>query len=174
MEKRFNLIKKEYDNFDKNLLRRGQLPMWDTGVGFYSSAVLTEVFKLFKKVGLQNYRHFLDLGSGDGRVVLAASLFTRSTGVEIDPRLVVASQHMKQRLRLKANFIQKNFYDYHIGKHDIVFVNPDQPMQRGMENKLLDELKGHLIVYGPHFHPTLLRMKRRFNINGTYVGVYRV
>jgi|TARA_B100001971_G_C18143473_1_gene511685 hypothetical protein len=168
----FLAIKKEYEDFDKSLLKRGQLPMWDTGVGFYSPAILAEVFELFKKINLQNYKHFLDLGSGDGRVVLTASLFTKATGVEIEPTLISKSNHLRNRLDLKANFIRKNFYDYKISNHDIVFVNPDQPMHRGMENKLLNELRGHVIVHGPHFHPTLLRKQKDFEINSTYMAVY--
>lgn len=172
METKFLAIKKEYDNFDRNLLKEGKLPMWDTGAGFYSSAVLTEVFELFKKINLQDYRNFLDLGSGDGRVVLTASLFTKATGVEIDSGLVDSSLQIKRKLGLNAGFIQANFDDYRISGHDIVFVNPDRPMHRGMEKKFLDELKGKLIVYGPHFHPTLLKKHDDFNINGTYAAVY--
>lgn len=174
METKFLTIKKEYENFDRNLLKQGQLPLWDTGVGFYSAAILTETFELFKKINLQNYNHFLDLGSGDGRVVLTASLFTKATGIEIDPKLIAASLNIKQKLGLDAEFIQTNFYDYRISGHDIVFVNPDGPMHRGLENKFLNELRGKLIVYGHHFHPTLLRKHRDFNINGNYMAVYSI
>ena len=172
MESKFLAIKKEYENFDRSLLRQGKLPMWDTGAGFYSSVVLTEVFGLFKKINLQNYNNFLDLGSGDGRVVLTASLFTKATGIEIDPRLVDSALQIKRKLGLNAGFIQTNFYDYKISGHDIVFVNPDEPMHRGLEKKFLNELKGKLIVYGPHFHPTLLRKHNDFYINGNYSAVY--
>ena len=172
MENKFLHIKKEYDNFDNHLLKQGQLPMWDTGVGFYSPAVLTEVFDLFKKINLQNYRNFIDLGSGDGRITLTAALFTNASGIEIDPRLVSASVEMNRRLNLNAKFLQHNFLDYNISNHDIIFINPDQPMHRGLENKFLNELKGKLIVYNPHFHPTQLRKKQDFNLNGTFAALY--
>ena len=172
MDNKFLAIKKEYENFDKSLLEKGKLPMWDTGAGFYSSAVLTEVFDLFKRINLGSYSHFLDLGSGDGRVVLAASLFTKATGIEIDPKLIDSSLEIKRRLDLNAGFVNANFYDYKISEHDIVFVNPDAPMHRGLEKKFLDELSGKLVVYGPHFHPTMLKKHVDFDVNGTYAALY--
>lgn len=172
MKRKFLEIKKEYKNFETSLLKRGKLPMWDTGIGYYSSAELKEVFELFQKINLSRYKNFLDLGSGDGRVVLTASLFTNATGIEIDPGLFSKSLQMKEKLKLPASFINKNYFDYHIGKHDLVFLHPDQPLHRGIEKKLINELKGHLVVYGHHFHPTLLIKQKAFNINNNYIALY--
>ena len=78
MEDKFQEIKKEYDDFDKALMKQGRLPMKDTGIGFWNASPSSDVFELFKKLQLQNYKHLLDLGSGDGRVTLIASLFTKA------------------------------------------------------------------------------------------------
>ena len=173
MEKRFQLIKKEYDDFDRSLLREGRLPLKDTGIGFWNAAISQEVFELFNKLKLQKYSHFLDLGSGDGRVVMIASLFTNATGIEIDRELVNKSAELQRILDIKnVNFIHKNFMEHDISGHDVVFINPDRPMYRGLEDKLLNELKGQLIVYGHHFHPTLLQKKKEFHLDANYAALY--
>jgi hypothetical protein len=45
-------------------------------------------------------------------------------------------------------------------------------MHRGVENKLLNELNGKLILYGHHFHPEQLKKEKDFVINGTLITVY--
>ena|SRR3989338_2149482 len=173
MEDKFQEIKKEYDDFDKALMRHGRLPMKDTGIGFWNASPSKEIFELFKKIGLQNYKHFLDLGSGDGRIVLIASLFTKATGIELDQELINKAVEIKHRLKKdNAEFLHKNYFEHDISEHDIIFLAPDKPMYRGAEEKLLNELNGELIVFGHHFHPTMLRKKAEFDINGDYAAVY--
>ncbi len=173
MEKKFLEIKKEYDEFDKALMQQGRLPMKDTGIGFWNASPDKEVFELFKKIKLQNYKHFLDLGSGDGRVVLIASLFTKATGIELDQELINKAVEMQYKLNIKnVEFLHKNYFHHNISQHDIIFCAPDKPMYRGVEEKLLNELNGELIVFSPHFHPTMLRKKADFDINGNFVAIY--
>lgn len=60
----------------------------------------TDLKKLFKYLRLDKSNHFVDLGAGDGRVLVMASEFgARVNGVEINPFLVLIA---KWRLR-KAN-----------------------------------------------------------------------
>ena len=173
MEKRFLQIKREYDDFDRSLLQQGRLPMRDTGIGFWNASLSSEIFELFSKLKLQKYNHFLDLGSGDGRVVMIASLFTEATGIEIDRELLNKSLEMQRMLDLKnVRFVHKNFMEHNISEHDMVFISPDKPMYRGLEEKLLDELNGHLLVYGHHFHPTLLQKKKEFHLDTNYAALY--
>jgi hypothetical protein len=81
----FNQIKKEYDDFYRRLLRSGKLPMRSTEKGFWNASISDEVYETFKRIGLQKFKSFLDIGSGDGKVVLIASLFCRTAeGIEID------------------------------------------------------------------------------------------
>ena len=81
----FAQIKKEYDNFYRSLLRSGKLPMRSTSKGFWNAAISDEVYEAFKRIGLHKFKNFLDIGSGDGKVVLIASLFCENAeGIEID------------------------------------------------------------------------------------------
>lgn len=174
LTEKFNEIKNKYKEFERQLMQQGKLPMWDTGLGFWNGANCDEVFELFKKLNLYKYRHLIDLGSGDGRVVLIAGLFTKATGIEVDKKLVGKAEEIKSILGIKnADFINKNFFEHNISGHDIVFVNPDMPMHRGLENKLLKELKGKLIVYGHHFHPTLFIKENEIQNFDNFVAVYR-
>jgi len=173
MIEEFNSIKEEYKNFYSTFLKQGKLPMKDTGVGFWGAAPTDDVFEAFNKLKLDKFSNFLDLGSGDGKITLIASLFCKkATGVEYDPILVGKSVEMGEKLKLNAKFIHNDFHNYDISKHDVVFLNPDQPLHRGVEDKLLKELKGHLILFGNHFHPTNLKKKQSLMINGTLVTLY--
>jgi len=174
MNEEFDSIKKEYSEYYNSFFREGNLPLRDTGNGFWGPAVSDEIFEAFKKIKLHECSSFLDLGSGDGKVVLIASLFCRNAlGIERDKELILHSMRMKDKLkRNNAVFIDKDFFEHDLSKHDVVFIYPDRPISGNLEGKLLRELKGKLVVYGHHFHPKQLRRENNFTINGTYVGIY--
>ena len=173
-DKKFALIKKEYDDFYKGLLARGRLPMWSTEKGFWNASVSDEIYEAFKKLKLNKFRNFLDLGSGDGKVVLIASLFCRKTeGIEIDDFLHFKALEMKSKLgRKNALFHNKDFFEHDLSDYDAIFVAPDVPFERGIENKLANEMKGKLIHYGHHFQPKSMKKEDSFLVNGTLVSLY--
>lgn len=170
----FAQIKKEYDSFYRSLLLKGRLPMWSTAKGFWNAAIADEIYEAFKKINLSQFNNFLDVGSGDGKVVLIASLFCKSAeGVEIDNFLHNKAMQVQKKFGINnAIFHNKNFFEHDFSKYDILFLNPDAPLERGMENKLLKEMKGKLIHYGHHFHPRQLKKEESFLVNGTPVGLY--
>lgn len=174
MDLAFNKIKEEYDNFYRNLLRRGKLPLGDTGQGFWGIAISDEIFEAFKKLKLHNFKTFVDLGSGDGKVVLIASLFCkRAVGIEIDNGLHKKALEIQKKLAISnAIFFNNDFFSHSISEFDAVFTFPDQPMERGLEEKLLNELNGKLLHYGHHFHPKQLNKEQSFNVNGNMFTVY--
>ena len=80
---------------------------------------------------------------------------------------------MKIKLnRPNAIFLNNDFHDNNIDNFDVAFVYPDAPMYRGLEKKLLNELRGKLLHYGHHFHPENLRAVDKFTINGSLFTVY--
>ena len=170
---KFNQIREVYEQFTRDLLKRGQLPLKSTAKGFWNPAADEEVFAAFKQLGLEKYKRFLDIGSGDGRVVHIASLFTpKAQGVEIDESLHLVAEHMQRKLSSSAVFHCKDVFSHDLSSYDALFINPDTPMERGMEDKLLAEMNGHLIHYGHHFHPKFLEKKTAIDVNGTPVTVY--
>lgn len=170
----FLRIKKEYDNFYNALLKRGRLPMWSTQKGFWNSSISDEAYAAFKKINLGQFNDFLDIGSGDGKIVLIASLFCRNAeGVEIDPFLHNKALQMQMNFGIgNARFHNKDFFQHDFSKYDILFTSPDAPMERGLENKLLREMKGKLIHFGYHFKPKCLKIEDNFLVNGTLVTLY--
>lgn len=167
-----------YEDFNKFLMKKGRLPMGSTRVGFWGTSIIKEVFELFQRINLSEYEHVLDLGSGDGRVVMVASLFTRASGIEFDEYLHSVARYVRGQLSKiphtqQAKLINGNFYHYSLRDYDLLFVNPDQPLERGLEKKLIDELNGSIIVAGQHYHPKNLVEKQRFNIQGSKFVMYQ-
>lgn len=171
---KFKVIKQEYDNFYKSLLKKGSLPMRSTELGFWNAAISQEVYDAFKKLNLQKFNSFIDLGSGDGKITLIASLFCKQAeGIEIDDELFEKSLEFKNRLNIKnVVFHNNDFIDHPIKDYDVVFINPDKPMERGLEKKLLKELNGKLILYGHHFHPLQLKKEKSFLVDNNLVSLY--
>lgn len=170
----FSRLKKEYGDFYRNILRSGKLPMWSTEKGFWNAAVADEVYHAFKALRLEKFKNFLDIGSGDGKVVLIASLFClHAEGVEIDRLLHTKAVQMRMKLRIdNARFYNRDFFDHDFSRYDVLFLSPDAPLERGLEKKLLMEMRGKLIHYGYHFHPRLLKKEGSFLINGNLFSVY--
>ncbi|MEK6892421.1 MAG: class I SAM-dependent methyltransferase [Nanoarchaeota archaeon] len=170
----FKKIKEEYDDFYKALMERGKLPMWSTEKGFWNASIADEVFESFKKVKLNKFKNFLDIGSGDGKVVLIASLFCKNAeGIEIDDILHHKALEIQSKLKINnAAFHNKDFFEHDFSKYDVLFSAPDAPFERGLENKLLKEMNGKLIHYGHHFQPQNLKKEDSFTVNGTLVSLY--
>lgn len=180
MEGQFGQVKQEYDNFYRQLLTMGRLPMKDTGKGFWGVSLTDEVFEAFRKVRLERFRTFFDLGAGDGKVVMIASLFgPDAKGMELDDELVQHANRIKARLshipQLQHAAIEKGDYEEHdLSAYDFLFINPDRPFHRGLEQKLLREMKDEalLMVYGFEYQPNQMRKINSFTINGTHIGLF--
>ena len=170
----FHQINQEYNNFYRSLLKSGKLPMWSTSKGFWNAAISDEVYESSKRLKLNKFKNFLDIGSGDGKVVLIASLFCKNAeGIEIDNFLHDKAQQIKNKFDIKnAFFHNMDFFEHDFSKYDVLFLAPDAPLERGLENKLSKEMKGKLIHYGHHFQPRFLKKEDSFLINGNLISLY--
>ena len=172
--RKFKTIRGEYDNFYKSLLKEGKLPLRSTELGFWNAAISDEVYDAFKQLNLQKFNNFIDLGSGDGKITLIASLFCKNAeGIESDHELHEKALEIKEKLKIKnAVFHNNDFFNHSIKDYDVVFINPDRPMERGTEEKLLNELNGKLVVHGHHFHPKNLKEEKSLLVNNMLVKMY--
>lgn len=179
MEKLFLSIQQTYRQLYRELFQEGKFPFRETQDGYWGASVTDEVFELFQKINLGHYQTFLDLGSGDGKVVLLASLFgVKATGIETDPELFQTSLKIKTKLSHvpkinKTTFLNQNYFNHDFSQYDVLYIFSDRPFYRGLEDKLGKELKGILIVYGSHFLPLRLKKINSFVINGTVINVYQ-
>jgi len=105
------------------------------------------------------------LGSGDGKVVLIASLFgVKATGIEFDKDLIDVSVKIRDELNLSADFIQGDFLKQDLSRYDIIFINPDKGFKLKLENKLIKEMKStaKLFVYNNIFLPNILKKGKTY------------
>ncbi len=172
MNKKYSQIKDSYEEFSRELMRKGKLPLRDTGIGYWSIAVCDEMYDLFKKMQLEKYPNFIDLGSGDGRVALIASLFTRAEGIEYDKDLFNKSLEISNKHKLDVTFHNKDFLEHDLSPYSVIFIHPDQNISRKLEAKLLREMTGKLVVHGPMHHPAVLRKTEEHDVNGLLCSVW--
>ncbi|KAG8460689.1 hypothetical protein KFE25_011464 [Diacronema lutheri] len=92
--------------------------------------------------------HLVDLGSGDGTIVRAATRtggFGRATGYEINPFLVAASRVLSFG-RPAERFRCESMWDADLREVDVVVVYGLPPIMERMGAKLLGELPEHALV----------------------------
>jgi ribosomal protein L11 methylase PrmA len=85
-----------------------------------------------------------DLGSGDGRVVIAlAERGAEAHGFEIDPERVdlAKSNIRKSGLENKAFIHQANFWDVNLNQFDVITIYGITGIMERLEAKLLKELR---------------------------------
>jgi hypothetical protein len=171
-DKMFEEILDVYSEHEKELQQQGKNLYWDTDKGIFGTSRMRAVYEFFKKIKLEKYKNFLDLGSGDGRIVLIASLFTKATGIEFDLKLHRKAEEIKRRLGLDCTFIKGDYMQQDISQYDIIFINPDKGFIWGLDNKLSLELKGELYVYNEVFQPNALKKGKKFWAMGSPIVKY--
>ena len=163
LEERFRQIKEVYNIFYRGLLQQGKLNCRDTGIGFWGCSSPDAVFEFFKEIKLHQFRNFIDIGSGDGIVVLIAALFTDAAGVEFDKELHNKAIEMRDKLGIKAELMNCNISDISLAGYDLIYINPDKSFTSSrIEKKVLGEMKGILVVYNNIFRPNLLNRGKTF------------
>jgi 16S rRNA G1207 methylase RsmC len=174
-------IADEYRGLAGKLLQQG-IFLKDTTEGYFAGARIDDIHGIFEELNLGKYKNFLDLGSGDGRVVMMAAAYTEATGIELDKELHELALSMQQKLHTKhtqlkkTTFLQANFLrDINFGNFDVIFINPDQRFYE-LEKKLRKEMKPEalLIVYNAVFKPLNMTLKQKIGNNVSAGYVYTV
>ncbi len=113
--------------------------------------LITQVLKL-ARVGQS--KNFYELGSGDGRVVLAAAkLGAISYGIEQSWLRVWYSRHQARKLKLQnAHFYHGNIFDRNYYPADVVYIYLLNKAVNRLEKKLQKELKPGAIVITQTYH----------------------
>lgn len=130
------------------------------------------VNRVMEIADVKNGDIFYDLGSGDGRLVVAAALRgAQAYGVEIDTLRVWYSRFWISILRLgkNAKIIQKNIFDVDYSAANVVSLYLLQQTNEKIEEKLKRELKPGTRVVStaftfPDWEPADI------NLNGTIYG----
>jgi len=106
----------------------------------------------------KEFEKAVDLGSGDGRIILAlAKLRIEAHGYEINPFLVWWTKYRIKKLGAEryASVRLKNFWKVPLADFNIVFVYGMPHIMRDLEAKLQKELKpGSRVVSNYFLFPT--------------------
>ncbi len=145
-----------------------------TARGLWAPADCAEVGELFARLRLGGCRRFLDLGSGDGRVVMLASLFTRAEGVEIDRALCARARAISAALGLKrASFAEGDCRRVALAGYDFLFAYPDQPLA-WLAGRLPADCGGRLVVYGAKFAPPGMNRRATLRVGRSNCALWAV
>lgn len=110
----------------------------------------------------------LDLGAGDGRVVIAmAKLGADAYGYEIDPDLVEEGMRniKNEGLENKAFILNKDYWNENLSSFDIVTIYGMTSVMEKLEKKLRDELKSGAKVISNYFtFPTWPHVEKKDQI----------
>jgi len=114
------------------------------GLAPYVPTPKKKVKKMLELAGLKPGEKLVDLGLGDGRILIeAAKIGAEAVGYEIDPFLVWLSKKeiKKQGLENKIKIYRKNFWQADLKEADVVTFYGITGIMAKMERKLLKELK---------------------------------
>ena len=99
--------------------------------------------KIIKLANAKEGEKAVDLGSGDGRIVIElAKKGAEAHGFEINPILVLISRWKIRKLGLKNAFIHwKSFWGEDFGKYDLIILFQFSTVMKRLRDKLKKELK---------------------------------
>jgi SAM-dependent methyltransferase len=112
------------------------------------------VTRILDQVRIKKGDIFFDLGSGDGRLVIAAALKgAEAYGIEIDPIRVWYSRLWIYILRLskRAKILKKNIFDVDLSKADIITAYLLPETHKLLQSKLEKEAKNGTRIVGIAF-----------------------
>lgn len=127
-----------------------------------------DVLDMIKAAKIQKHQRLVDLGAGDGKLVIAfAKRGYRIDGVEINPRLVRrANKRIAQNsLEGKATVFQGNFWKFDVSNYDVVLLYAIPHIMGRLEKKLIAQLKPDAIIISNCFvFPNLKVLRKIGNI----------
>lgn len=116
----------------------------DTSSPFVTSPPIV-VERMLALAGVTAEDYVVDLGSGDGRIVIAAAKRhgARAMGVEYDPKLVALSRQnaIAQGVADRTRFIEGDLFQVDLSEATVVTVYLLPDVNRKLRDKLLAELK---------------------------------
>ncbi|MCR4263643.1 MAG: methyltransferase domain-containing protein [Candidatus Roizmanbacteria bacterium] len=110
----------------------------------------------------------IDLGSGDGRLVIAAAQKgAHAVGVELHAEMINVSRKKIQKLHLEdvAEIRKENMWKTDVSDYDVVFVYGVTYIMNRLEKKLLKELKkGTRVISNNYRFPHWSPVKEKDNV----------
>ena len=119
----------------------------------YAATRNVKVQKMIKLLDLKRGDRFADLGSGDGRFVIAAAKKgVEAHGYELNPILVLISRYKIKREKLSnAKIYRKSYWSVSLEKYNAISVFGIKHIMPFLEKKLKKELRTKSRVASNHF-----------------------
>jgi hypothetical protein len=165
---KFKIIETYFKELDEKTKQKHGKPFFDTTHGIWGATSMLDAFELFMKLSLDEKKGFVDLGSGDGRIVFIAGLFAEATGIEADPQLNATALQVKYDLmkRLpeleRCTLINADYTTVKLHTYEILFTFCDHAWSPNFEEKLQKECKGVLLSYNRIFLPQKLKKGKTY------------
>jgi cyclopropane fatty-acyl-phospholipid synthase-like methyltransferase len=119
-----------------------------------------------------------DLGSGDGRIVIAAAqrYGARAVGVELDPDLVRKSRERAKKAGVadKVTFVQGDLFKADVSQATVVTLYLSFSVNRRLESKLMNELPHGARVVSHRFTMADWPADQDVEVGGTHVLLWRI
>jgi precorrin-6B methylase 2 len=127
------------------------------------------------KIGKEDFH--IDLGSGDGRIVIAAAKRgARSMGIDINPtRIAEANENAKKAgVTDRVSFVQGNLFEQDISKADVLTMYLLQTVNIKLRPKILSDLRPGSRVVSHAFSMKEWESDERDNLNGRNIYLWIV
>ncbi len=121
---------------------------------FYAPTPMNKVQAMLELVKDKAVQRMADVGSGDGRILIAfAQKGVCADGYEINPLLVLRSQWkiVNASVSQKAKVLLKDFWSADFSDYDLITVYGIQRIMPKLKEKLECELKPGALVISNHF-----------------------
>ncbi len=127
----------------------------------YEGSGRKKVADIIKISKIKKGEKVVDLGSGDGRIVIAfAKQGITAHGYEINPLLVLISKFKTRRIK-NAKIYWKNFWKVDLGDYDIIVLFQYGTIMKKLEEKLKKEIKKSAKIISYHWKFPNLKIKEK-------------
>ncbi len=109
--------------------------------------------EILKKAKLKKGQQFIELGSGDGRIVRRAveKFGVRGTGVELNPYLIFYSRFLAKREKEDIKFLSQDFFKTDLSKADVIFIFLLPRTIEKLKKKFISDCKKNTLIISHGF-----------------------
>jgi SAM-dependent methyltransferase len=127
---------------------------------------------VFKLLDLRPGQTMLELGSGDGRILLmAAQKGIKAIGYELNPLLVIYSRIKTWKYRRLVSVHCRNYWQVKFPPTDGIYVFLLQPYMEKLDKKIIQEISKPVKLVSFAFH--IPNRKPNNEINGMFLYKYK-